>query len=71
MDNQENTQKNEQPKANTEGIDQWNERLDENLESEQKGDVEADEKARDYSATHGSGDQSDESLIEDKNPKTS
>lgn len=44
----------------SEGINQWNDRLDENLESENTGDPGADEKARDYSTAHGSGDQSDE-----------
>lgn len=41
-------------------LDNWNDRLDENLEPEEKGDEEADEKAADYSERNGSGDQSDE-----------
>jgi len=55
MDNQENTPKNEELKPDSEGIDKWNERLDENQESEQAGDLNADEKARKFSAEHGSG----------------
>ena len=42
------------------GIDQWNDRLDENLENENEGDVTADENAKEFSEEHGSGDQSDE-----------
>lgn len=42
------------------GLDKWNDRLDENLEDEEHGDTEADENARDYSEKYGSGDQSDE-----------
>lgn len=57
MENQKN---NEPVKQNPDGLDQWNDRLDENLESEQTGDVGADEKAREYSEEKGSGDQSDE-----------
>ena len=57
MENQKN---NEPVKSNPDGLDQWNDRLDENLESEQTGDVDADEKAREYSEEKGSGDQSDE-----------
>lgn len=57
MENQKN---NEPVKQNPDGLDQWNDRLDENLESEQTGDADADEKAREYSEEKGSGDQSDE-----------
>lgn len=71
MENQENTPNNGVPTPHPEGINEWNDRLDENLESEQTGNLDADEKARDYSAKHGSGDQSDESLVEKDNPKTS
>ncbi|TDQ09837.1 hypothetical protein [Pedobacter metabolipauper] len=46
-----------QPKT---GLDNWNERLDENLEPENRADPNADEHAKDYSDAHGSGDQSDE-----------
>ncbi len=42
------------------GLDEWNERLDHNLEPEQHGDEQADENAEAYSAQKGSGDQSDE-----------
>jgi hypothetical protein len=41
------------------GIDEWNDRLDENLEPERGGDEEADENAREYTDLKGSGDQSD------------
>lgn len=47
-------------KSNSEGIDNWNNRLDENLEPKGTGSTEADEKAREYSNEKGSGDQSDE-----------
>lgn len=56
MENQQ-TEPKEQQK---EGIDQWNDRLDENLEKEETNDTAADEKARSYSNENGSGDQSDE-----------
>ena len=42
------------------GLDEWNERLDHNLEPEAEGDTIADENAADYSEEKGSGDQSDE-----------
>lgn len=57
MENQKNS---EPVKPNPDGLDQWNDRLDENLESEQTGDIDADEKAREYAEQKGSGDQSDE-----------
>ena len=51
-------------KENTEnpekGLDNWNDRLDENLEPEAHSDHEADEKAKDFSEKYGSGDQSDQ-----------
>lgn len=47
-------------KDTSDGLDKWNDRLDDNLESEDRGDTEADDNARDYSEKHGSGDQSDE-----------
>jgi len=43
-------------------LDEWNDRLDENMEPEEAGDEEADEKAADYSERNGSGDQSDDDL---------
>jgi hypothetical protein len=58
MENQNN--KTEKDQVKPEGIDQWNDRLDENLEPEKEGDVNADEKAREFSEKEGSGDQSDE-----------
>ncbi len=60
MENQKDELNAKEVKPGTDGIDQWNDRLDENLENEENGDVEADEKARKYSEEHGSGDQSDE-----------
>ncbi|MBC6112042.1 hypothetical protein H7U22_16585 [Pedobacter sp. CCM 8938] len=42
------------------GIDNWNDRLDQNLESEGHNDISADENAEDFSKKFGSGDQSDE-----------
>ncbi|MDR6784700.1 hypothetical protein ABIE26_003346 [Pedobacter africanus] len=42
------------------GIDKWNDRLDQNLETEHEGNELADEHARDYLEKYGSGDQSDE-----------
>lgn len=42
------------------GLDEWNDRLDQNFETEHEGNELADEKARDYSYKTGSGDQSDE-----------
>ena len=44
---------------NKKGIDAWNDRLDQNLESEKTGDKLADAKAEEYSTEEGSGDQSD------------
>ncbi|ETZ24438.1 hypothetical protein [Pedobacter sp. V48] len=44
------------------GLDEWNDRLDENCENEHEGNELADEKARDYSYKAGSGDQSDETI---------
>ncbi|QXU44048.1 hypothetical protein [Pedobacter sp. D749] len=42
------------------GLDNWNDRLDENLEPEAHSHYEADEKAKDFSEKYGSGDQSDQ-----------
>jgi hypothetical protein len=47
-------------KGDSEGIDSWNDRLDENLEPTDTGDPEADEKAKAFSDQNGSGDQSDQ-----------
>jgi len=41
------------------GLDNWNERLDENLEPKDHNDPVADEHAKDFSEKYGSGDQSD------------
>jgi len=43
------------------GLGQWNDRLDENLESDNHNDVPADERAKEFSEKEGSGNQSDES----------
>ena len=43
--------KSEAPKSgnlNKTGLDEWNDRLDQNLEPEGKGDVQADENAEDF-----------------------
>lgn len=42
------------------GLDEWNNRLDKNLETEESGDIDADERAKAYSEEKGSGDQSDD-----------
>jgi len=51
----------EKSKSAENGLDQWNDRLDENLESNDQNDVSADEKAKKFSEKEGSGNQSDES----------
>ncbi|WP_412468176.1 hypothetical protein [Pedobacter sp. KLB.chiD] len=51
----------ENAKKPEQGLDHWNERLDENLEPEAHNDIEADEKAKDFSEKYGSGNQSDQS----------
>lgn len=48
-----------QDNPNAAGLNNWNDRLDENLESEEDGDLSADENAKKYSEEKGSGDQSD------------
>ena len=45
----------------TKGLDDWNDRLDENLEPLDQNDTVADDKAKDFSEKYGSGDQSDSS----------
>lgn len=42
------------------GLNDWNDRLDENLEPKKHGDTDADERAKDFSDQVGSGDQSDQ-----------
>lgn len=42
------------------GLNDWNDRLDENLEPKNEGDTDADERAKDFSDEVGSGDQSDQ-----------
>ncbi|MFW0717926.1 hypothetical protein [Pedobacter sp. N23S346] len=42
------------------GLNDWNDRLDENLEPQKQGDTDADERAKDFSDQVGSGDQSDQ-----------
>ncbi|WP_285058235.1 hypothetical protein [Pedobacter ginsengisoli] len=46
--------------TNNKGIDNWNKRLDQNLEPEKHGDELADLRAEDFSDEAGSGDQSDD-----------
>lgn len=67
MENQKQEQaksKSDFSKENTEnpdqGLNNWNDRLDENLETENQNNNTADEKAKDFSEKYGSGDQSDE-----------
>ena len=43
------------------GLNDWNDRLDENLEQKDQNDISADENAKDFSDKFGSGDQSDKS----------
>ncbi|MCX2495979.1 hypothetical protein OQX63_20960 [Pedobacter sp. PF22-3] len=50
----------ENAKHPDQGLDHWNDRLEENLETETSNDIEADEKAKDFSEKYGSGDQSDQ-----------
>jgi hypothetical protein len=60
MNNQE-TKKNA-PEAGSyqTGLDEWNNRLDQNMETEESGNSAADERAKAYSEEKGSGDQSDD-----------
>jgi len=60
MENQEQSLNSTQETPKDKGINEWNDRLDENLEPETTGDIDADERAKEYSDEHGSGDQSDE-----------
>lgn len=50
----------ENAKHPVKGINDWNDRLDENLEPEDHNNSVADDKAKDFSAKYGSGDQSDQ-----------
>lgn len=50
----------ENSKNPVKGINDWNDRLDENLEPEDHNNTAADDKARDFSEKYGSGDQSDD-----------
>jgi hypothetical protein len=50
----------ENKKSPVKGQNDWNDRLDENLEPEDHNDEIADEKAKDFSSKYGSGDQSDQ-----------
>ena len=43
------------------GLNDWNDRLDENLEPEDQSDTVADVNAKEFSEKLGSGNQSDES----------
>ncbi|WP_316798273.1 hypothetical protein [Pedobacter frigidisoli] len=42
------------------GLNEWNDRLDENLEPKSHNDETADENAKDFSERFGSGDQSNQ-----------
>ena len=66
MENQKNDQSKsklsfiEQNQENPgKGINDWNDRLDDNLEPKDHNDIVADKKAKDFSEKLGSGDQSD------------
>ncbi|WP_293308975.1 hypothetical protein [Pedobacter sp. UBA5917] len=62
MENQEQAKSNfskENAKHPEQGLNNWNDRLDENLEPEDHNNGTADEKAKDFSEKYGSGDQSD------------
>lgn len=61
MELPKNTPDHQKNEVNESGLDQWNDRLDENLEPENHNDVVADERAKEFSEKEGSGDQSDES----------
>jgi len=62
MELPKNAAGNQERKADAEnGLDRWNDRLDENLESDDQNDVSADEQAKRFSEKEGSGNQSDES----------
>jgi len=66
MNHEENHKKQSESVKNTErsyqsGLDEWNNRLDQNMEQENTGNPEADEQARTYTNEHGSGNQSDDS----------
>jgi len=60
MENTSQSKANQGNQNPDKGINNWNERLDENLEPNAHNDVIADEKAKEFSEKHGSGDQSDE-----------
>lgn len=60
MENEQEDMNKEPVKPVSSGLDDWNDRLDENIEGENSADPEADEKARIYSENSGSGDQSDD-----------
>ena len=65
MSKTKKTDKKNEPKTeppHKTGLDEWNDRLDQNFENEHEGNELADEKARDYSYRAGSGDQSDETI---------
>lgn len=49
-----------EPHTHPDGLDKWNDRLDQNLESEKEGNPEADENAAEFSKKYGSGNQTDE-----------
>lgn len=61
-DNLNNQQKPAEPNADhstKKGLDEWNQRLDNNLEAEHSGDPQADDNAKTYSEQFGSSGQSE------------
>lgn len=60
MNNQETKKNTPKTGGYQSGLDEWNNRLDQNLEKEQSGDSAANERAKAYSEEKGSGDQSDD-----------
>lgn len=44
------------------GLDKWNDRIDENLEPEDENDVSADSKAKAFSEKYGSGSQTEDNV---------
>jgi hypothetical protein len=67
MTEQNSSSKQENAEVNK-GIDNWNDRLDRNLEPEQHAHELADIRAEEFSDEKGSGDQSDESAIGNNAP---
>lgn len=60
MNNQETKKTSPETGGYQSGLDEWNNRLDQNMETEKNGNIAADERAKAYSEEKGSGDQSDD-----------